>query len=215
MPKVLFIRHGQSEANAGLRSENAATIPLTVLGREQARAIASSFAAAPTHIAFSPYTRAIQTAEPTRLRFHEVASQRWAIQEFTYLSAERCRNTTSAERVPMVQAYWSRADPDAIDGPGVESFRAFIVRVDEALTRARALEGTVALFTHGQFMQAAMWRMGMGPQPARIERMAEFREFMVATPVPNAAILEVELDAQGARIQPLSTAHLGDVTLTF
>src|SRR3569833_2399445 len=105
MPRVWLIRHGQSEANAGLRSASAAGIPLTALGREQAAAVARGFEEPPEEIAYSTYVRAAQTAEPTRTRFPETRSAAWAVHEFTYLSPERCANTTSAERLPLVQQY--------------------------------------------------------------------------------------------------------------
>lgn len=216
MPRVWLIRHGQSEANAGLRSASASDIPLTELGRQQAGAVAARFGLAPAEIAYSRYTRAAQTAEPTRSRFPGSPASIWAVHEFTYLSPERCANTTWAERVPMVGEYWNRADPDHVDGSGVESFRQFLTRVDETLERlADEAAPLFAIFTHGQFMQAAMWRVGPGAGPGAPERMAEFRTFMLANPVPNAAVLELELEGGAARIGRVQTDHLGKLPITF
>ena len=210
--KLWLVRHGQSEANAGLRSAHAATIPLTALGRTQAEAVARRFPEAPRFIAVSPYTRAQQTAEPTIARFPNATAETWPIEEFTYLAPERCANTTSAERLPMVREFWGRADPDWVDGPGVESFREFFARVREALESARSLEVPfAALFTHGQFLQCAMWQLA-GHTDA--SEMAALRAFMDENPVPNAAVLEVDL-ARASAVGPLSTEHLRPDRLTY
>ena len=215
MPRLWLIRHGQSEANAGLRSESASEIPLTSIGKQQAEAVAARFREPPTGIVISPFTRAVQTSAPTCARFPQSPSERWPIHEFTYLDAAKCRNTTSMERLPLVQAYWAKAAPDDIDGPGVESFRAFLARVQASLDRVKTRSGFHAFFTHGQFMQAAMWLLGAGPQPAVPERMAPFRAFMESTPVPNGAVLEVELGDGPPKLQPLATDHLRAIKLTF
>lgn len=43
MTKVWFIRHGESEANAGAISNDPANIPLTKQGRQQAEHISTLF----------------------------------------------------------------------------------------------------------------------------------------------------------------------------
>ena len=215
MPRLWLIRHGQSEANAGLRSASASDIPLTAIGKQQAEAVAARFHEAPNGIVSSTFTRAVQTSAPTCARFPQSPAERWPIHEFTYLDAAKCKNTTSAERLPLVQAYWAKADADYVDGPGVESFRQFLARVQAELDCVRSRAGFHVLFTHGQFMQGAMWLLGAGPQPAVPERMAPFRTFMEATPVPNGAVLEVELDDGPPRLQPLATDHLRGLSLTF
>jgi broad specificity phosphatase PhoE len=215
MAQVWLIRHGQSEANAGMRSSNAAQIPLTALGRMQAEAVARRFIEAPARIIHSPYARAVQTSEPTQARFAAAPVECWPVQEFTYLSPARCHDTTSAERLPMVQAYWARSDPDLADGEGVESFRAFIARVDTALERLRAGEGLTAVFTHGQFLQACIWRLGAPAKQVDGTLMAAFRALMLQMPVPNAAVLELQLDANGARVGALATDHLSNLPTTY
>ena len=214
MPKVWLIRHAQSESNAGRRTPDPVTIPLTALGRSQAEAVARLFDVAPTLIVESPYTRARQTAAPVRARFPRAPAETWPVQEITYLAPSRCHDTNYLERRPLVEDYWQRSDPHFVDGPGAESFAAFIARVDGALARLRAMsEGFVAVFTHGQVMQAAMWRLGWGPLVLTAERMAEARAFMDTQPVPNGAILELELGEGEPVVRGLHTAH--GVTATF
>ena len=214
MSKVWLIRHGQSEANAGLRSVTASGIPLTALGVLQAQAAAARFTAAPSRIVVSPYLRAEQTAAPLQTRFPGVAVERWPVQEFTFLAPARCRDTTAAERLPLVTAFWARADPDYRDAAEVESFRDLLTRVDQSLAKLRAVEGHVAVYTHGQWIQTALWRLGAGPQPSGLDRMVPFRGFMQTTPIPNGSILEVELGPASAQISAPQVEHLHGLPLT-
>jgi broad specificity phosphatase PhoE len=212
--RVWFIRHGQSEANAGLRSVTASDIPLTALGVQQAQAAAARFTAAPERLIVSPYLRAQQTALPLQARFPAVPVALWPVQEFTFLAPARCRDTTAAERLPMVTAFWSRADPDYRDAVDVESFRDLLTRVDQSLAKLRALAGHVAVYTHGQWIQTALWRLGQGPQPSGLDRMVPFRTFMQTTPIPNASILEVELGADAVTLSAPLIDHLHGLPLT-
>ena len=137
MLNIWFIRHAQSQANAGEKTNDPSAIELTSLGREQAGLIASHFERAPDLIVTSPYRRAQQTAQCLTKRFPEVPHETWPVQEFTYLSQERCRDTTVTERVPMAGEYWDRYDPHYVDGEPAESFAAFIGRVDSMWTKMR------------------------------------------------------------------------------
>ena len=154
MLTVHFVRHGESAANAGNATSDPALIPLTEKGWAQARAVAESFEQAPSLIVTSPFERAQDTAQPTIQRFPGVPVETWAVEEFTYLSPGRCANTTAAERKPWVENYWVSADPDFVDGPGTESFAGLIQRARESLRRLHGMTGTVAVFGHGQFIQA-------------------------------------------------------------
>lgn len=152
----IFIRHGQSTGNAGVPSHDLATIALTELGHEQARRIAAGWTEAPTLIVTSPYLRTRQTAAPTIERFPRVPVEVWPIEEFTYLQPARWNGTSSAERLPYLQRYWSAADPHHCDGEGAESFATLMRRAEAALARLAALpsDALVLVFSHGQFIQA-------------------------------------------------------------
>ena len=50
----------------------------------------------------------------------------WDIGEFTYLDPVSCQGTTSGDRKARMDSFWRVADPDFVDGPGAESFNAFI-----------------------------------------------------------------------------------------
>jgi broad specificity phosphatase PhoE len=155
--RAIFVRHGESTGNAGVPCHDLAKLELTEKGREQARQLADAWTEAPALIVVSPYLRAQQTAQPTCDRFPAVPVQQWPIEEFTYLEPSRWNGTARSERLPHIEAYWKSADPAYCDGPGAESFASLLGRAEIALGRLRSLpdqDGTVLLFSHGQFMQA-------------------------------------------------------------
>jgi broad specificity phosphatase PhoE len=155
MPIVTLVRHGESDSNAGgpaLTSPSAS--PLTKAGRKQASNFAATVCTPPGFVVRSPFVRAHETAEPLLLKFPEVPSETWPVQEFTFLDPDRCANTTVHDRAPMREAYYAKADPGYCDGGAAESFADFAGRVKSFIERARQLEyETVFVFTHGLFIR--------------------------------------------------------------
>lgn len=137
-------------------------------------------------------------------RFPGVPADEWPIHEFTCLCPERCRGTTSAERLGWVKAYWGAADPDYVDGPGAESFAAFLGHVQGAVDGLALLAqqgaGQVALFWHGQFIQAMRWLMGESGVPVNQNFMRVFRQLDRANPVRNCISIVVRYDEQMWRL---------------
>lgn len=186
MKRVRLIRHGESVANAGEASTNHATIPLTPRGNEQANLVARSFAHAPDLIIASPFTRATLTAMATVAAFPGIPVETWPIQEFTYLEPARCANTTIEQRRAWVDAYWSRSDPTSVDGAGAESFRDFIHRAQSLLDRlAKHPTQEIAVFSHGQVINAVAWLIERKPQVIDGQAMADWRKYEIENQVPN------------------------------
>jgi broad specificity phosphatase PhoE len=172
MPTAWFIRHGESEANAGLPTTSPASVRLTSRGRKQGEYIARAFTKQPDRIITSPYIRTKQTAIPTIERFPRSLQCEWQVQEFTYLSPSDYQNTTIEQRRPLAHAYWQRLDPCYEDGEGAESFSQFIYRVQKTLKKLTTLEDDfIAIFSHEQFIRAILWTLYMGE-----EWIAEFSE---------------------------------------
>ncbi len=195
MPTVRMIRHAESVANAGEVTSDPALIPLTERGHEQARQFALTFEQAPDLIVCSPFLRVRQTAAPTIARFPSVPVEEWPVQEFTYLSPALCAASTVAQRRPLVEAYWEKADPAFCHGPGTESFAAFISRVQAALDRLTALPvASVALFGHGQFLQAARW-LSLRERSTTLDQegMRQFRSLDVNATIPNASAFVLQI----------------------
>src|SRR5947209_5845813 len=108
---VWFIRHSESAANAGGRTREAPTYPLSELGFRQAEQLAAALHAEPDLIVVSPYVRARQTAEPAIRRFPRARVEEWPVQEVQYLDPALCVDTTQEERRALSDAYWQRCDP--------------------------------------------------------------------------------------------------------
>lgn len=196
MQTIGFIRHAQSQANAGDRTADPAAIALTSLGREQAVHVAGIFADPPHLVVCSPYLRSQQTAEPLLRRYPEAKREIWPVQEFTYLAFDRCRNTTVQERQPMATEFWDRNDPAYKDGIGAESYAGFMNRIESTWRRLQleSIARDITIFTHAQFIKAAIWR-ALHPGDHLSEKgMRRFRHFLYSFPVPNGAIVRTRLE---------------------
>jgi len=197
--EIWLIRHGESAANAGLPTKDAASVPLTEKGWQQAREMAAKFTVAPDLIVTSPYLRARQTAEATADRFPNSPFETWQVQEFTYLSPVRCANTTVEQRRPLVDAYWKTCDPALIEGPGAESFGQMLDRVRGAARRIGASEASrIVIFTHGHIMQA--WRLlADNPAGSDLTDMRRFLTAFQARPIENCEWLSGDAYRKVAR----------------
>lgn len=160
MTSFWFIRHGESESNAGLPSETDQGTPLTEKGFAQAKLVAEAIDTTPDRFVISPYLRTQQTAAPTLDKFPNVPVETWPVQEYSYLSYEQYHHTTPDTRRKMSESYFLTANPDLVLGDGGESFNQFIERVKDSLNRLQnsALEQTI-IFGHGWFMRAVLWVM--------------------------------------------------------
>lgn len=198
MLNVWFIRHAQSQSNAGERTEDPDLIELTARGREQAEHIPALFDHAPDLIIVSPYLRAIQTAEPLLRRFPDVPNETWPVQEFTYLDRKRCLNTTLAERIPMAQTFWDRNEPHYVDGEGTESYAGLMGRVDAMWGRLfNHYDGQwVVVVSHAQYIRAAIWHWMHEGSKATESSMKRFRSFLRAYSIPNGALQKVQHDGE-------------------
>lgn len=206
MPTIWFIRHTESETDAGLPASNTLQVPLTYKGREQAQRIAHVFTTYPDLIITSPYARSQQTAVPTVQRFPDARQEIWPVHEFTYLAqSPGPKPTTLEDRRSRVNSYWSRQDPYYRDGEETESFADFMNRAGQVLEQLKNREEEfIVIFTHGQFILSVLsWLMGL------IYDMPQFRHFLLANRIPNGAILKVHLQqTQRISFSPFSTSHL-------
>lgn len=212
MTRVWFIRHGESVSNADLPTRHPAESELTARGHEEAALIAGAFTEAPDLIVVSSYVRARETAVPTLNRFPHVPVVTWPVHEFSYLDPERYSGTTGTERGPFAQAYWERNDPWEEEGGGGESFAALLARVQETLQLARAqTAGFVVVFSHGLFLRALLWSALTGAAEATPEAMQRYSHFARGVWLPNGAILEAMVWADGRLyFSGFHAAHIKD-----
>ena len=194
MPPALtwLVRHGQSASNAGLPAVGFGEVPLTALGQQQAREVARRVDRQPDRLIVSPFLRAHETAAPIRERWPRTPCEVWPIQELTYLSPSRCKGTTADVRRPWIEDYWRGCDPDYVDGPDAESFRAFMARLGDFDSRLSALDGGFAIAVgHGQFFRAYLWGRDRGFAAAP-EWMRAYRAAETSQPMANGEIIELK-----------------------
>ena len=102
---VYLIRHAESVSNAGERTASHGGAELSSEGRRQAEALTARIGFRPDLIVVSPFVRTRQTAEPLRQKYPDVPVEEWPVQEFSFLDADRCADTTQEERRPLAEAY--------------------------------------------------------------------------------------------------------------
>jgi len=191
--KVFLIRHAESEANVGNKTSHPSDISITIKGKSQSLELADEITDIPDLIIVTQYLRTTQTALPLLRKFPTAKVETWPLYEFTFLSPNSCRNTNSKERLPMVNEYWEKCDPDFIHGIGAESFNQFIERIHGCLQKLSWTEyGFITIFTHGHVIRAIKLLMDFEQPTSRIS-MKLYRDIMLTYPVYNSKIFEVEL----------------------
>lgn len=142
---------------------------------------------APDLIVASPFARAKATAQATAATFPSTALETWAVEEFTYLAPDRCVDTTVAQRKSWVDAYWLKSDPAYRDGTGAESFLDLVARAQAFLDRLEQHPaGDIALFSHGQYLNAVAWLLERKPEVLDGQAMADWRAYEIESHIQNA-----------------------------
>ncbi len=194
-----FIRHAESIANAGARTQEASSYPLSELGFRQAEQLAATLPAEPDLIIVSPYIRAQQTADFAIRRFPNVRVEVWPVQEVQYLDPALCVDTTQDQRNALADAYWDRCEPDYA-APNAESFAGFIARAADALQRLSKLqEKRIFVFCHGRMMDALAWLNLSRRAVIDESAMRQFFHFFRGFTVPNCSVLPLHFHPDGRR----------------
>lgn len=193
-----FIRHGESESNAGLKTQHPRTIALTPTGRAQAESKAQGFSHRPDLIVTSRYIRTGQTAAPFMKKFAGVPVQEWNIHEFTYMSADKYKDTTNLERRPHIDAYWDRADPHHRDDATSESFADFAARCRDTVNRMKACDAPVTLaFSHGYMMRGVLFTLEGRFDEVTPQTMRDFWHTHLNSRIHNCAKFDFEILRDG------------------
>lgn len=206
--KVLLIRHGESQSNAGLPTQSTEFVELTDRGNKQAQEVFDyirQVSLIPDLIITSPYLRSQQTAIPLRYftsqvkhfmsqeRLLKPPEEEWPVQEFTYLASWRSEYSTVQDRRPVVDLFWEIADPTMVDGPGAESFEQFINRTQEFKTELESTKhSTIAVFSHEQFISAFLWLLECSEVTPTTAEMRDYRTYLLDNPIPNGGIVKAQ-----------------------
>jgi broad specificity phosphatase PhoE len=157
--QLWLVRHGESTANAGERTDSPGATPLTEKGHAQAKRFAEGFNVTPKLVVVSPFIRTRQTAAPLLEKFSLTPIER-PIQEWIYLDPAKYAGTTWAERQADARHYMETAGPDDRER-GAESFSDLLIRVDDFLEEmaTHVHSGPIVAFSHGRFIQAVLWSL--------------------------------------------------------
>jgi broad specificity phosphatase PhoE len=152
--KLYFVRHGQSEANVlGVISNRGLGYGLTELGRQQAQALAESFAGVGvTHIYSSPLLRAVQTSEILSKAMAVSFESAEALREFDCGVLENKSDETSWRMNREMFETWMRGqdwDKGLEQGESLEDIMRRFVPFIEHLIRDLPPESVVVLVGHG------------------------------------------------------------------
>lgn len=190
-----FIRHGESESNAGLKTDNPNTVSLTPHGWGEARHKARLFHERPDRIITSKYRRTQQTAEPFIEKFAGVPVEEWNIHEFTYLPVTRYKNTTNLERQPHIRKFWTAADPQYKEDDTAESFAEFANRCRETVAQMRDNpSGLTLAFSHGYLIKGVLFLLNGHMEKINAETMRKFWQYHAGYVVENCAELRFTIN---------------------
>jgi broad specificity phosphatase PhoE len=147
--KLYLIRHGETEWSLSGQHTGSTDIPLTAHGEEEARRLVPRLSGTHFSVALcSPRQRAQRICELTGLG--AVAQVEPDLAEWDYGDYEGLRTPEIAKERPGWNIF--------ADGNG-ELPNQVSVRADRLIGRLEALDGNVALFSHGHFSRvlAARW----------------------------------------------------------
>ena len=192
MRVITFVRHGQSQSNVGGVTMEHHAIPLTDVGQAQARALVDLLPQKPSKVLVSPFERAQHTAAPYCSALGVEGQTLNEIKEFETFDPDLMQGMNGEQRRPMVDEYWSKADPDLRMGPRAETFTEFAQRVNtfRLETMPQLPDGSV-VFGHGMWTALLFWRV-MGFTDYDSYAIKAFRRFQLGFPMPNGATYRLQ-----------------------
>lgn len=149
--EIMLARHGETEWSRDLRHTGHTDIPLTDIGREQARALATRFS--DLELAFvltSPLSRATESCRLAGLGDQAVEEPdlvEWDYGEYEGMTTEEIRRDVPG---------WTVWDGGA---PGGEDADQVGARADRVIARVREADGPGVVFAHGHVLRVlgARW----------------------------------------------------------
>lgn len=178
--RLLLVRHGETAWNAEHRLQGDHDVPLSDVGRAQARALGPLVAShAPERVVVSPLSRARETAE---LLGHPATAcdPRW---QEAHLGGWTGRQASELPESAYTDWRAGRHTP-----PGGESFAELTARVVAAVDALDRSAGTTLVVTHGGPIRALCHHL-LGLHPALV------------VPVAPASLTALDLGDAGPRLR--------------
>lgn len=164
-PRLVLVRHGETEWARDGRHTGRSDIPLTDLGRSQAMVLGDRLRGRRfTGVFTSPLSRARETCSLAGLGHEARVSE--DLREWDYGDYEGRRTVEIRRQVPD----WTVWRDGAPNGERAADVGA---RADRLIEQARTEEGEVVLFSHGHFLRVltARW-LGLDPADGRLFALA-------------------------------------------
>ena len=202
--RLCLVRHGETAWNAEGRVQGQLDIPLSEVGRAQARAVAQALGRDNFSALYcSDLERVRQTAEPTARKLALDAILDPALRERHYGVFQGMTYAEAKEKIPEGYARFRAKDPDYAFETG-ESLRDFNERCLSCIARLveKHRHGNLLVFTHGGVLE-------MLYRHATARGLSAPRDFEI----PNAAINRLEWDPGGWRV--LAWAELSHLTMAL
>lgn len=191
MKTIIFVRHGQSTANAGGITMDNNAIPLSPLGKLQAETLAVKLDVQPSMVLVSAYLRTHETATPFCQKVGLMAQTHPLLHEFSTIDPALMAGLNGEQRSPMVDAYWEDSDPTRRMGEKAETFLEFEKRVADFVPLMDTLPDKTVVFGHGMWMAMLVWKL-LGFTSKDSVSMKSFRRFQLGLPIPNCAAYHVQ-----------------------
>lgn len=184
--RITFVRHGESESNAGGITMPHDAIPLSALGRRQAVALANALNVKPSAVFVSRFTRTHETAAPFCKRYGVTPQIHHGLHEFSVIDPALIEGLNGDQRKPFVKNYWDDPDPHRRLGQNADTFVEFEARVRSFMANMEAMPDGVVVFGHGIWFGLLNW-LSLGYRVRDASEMRAFRRFQQALPMPNCA----------------------------
>jgi broad specificity phosphatase PhoE len=202
--RLIVVRHGESEGNAGGFVQGRLDFGLTDLGRAQAQATARRLATMKVdRLITSPLVRAAQTAAYFAEALHLEAVPEPALMEYDMGEASGLTGPQIRERFPHVVAAYQEGRRPSF--PGEEGRDTFHARVNAVLDSLSTSGDTVVAVSHGGVVSALCYSVvGLDPH-----RRGAFEAH-------NCSLTEIHIDRAGHRmlLRHNDTCHLHGMTTT-
>jgi len=200
MKTITFVRHAKSIANAGAVTMVHDAIPLSEVGRAQAKALASLLEVKPSKVFVSKYIRTHETAEPFCQKWSITPEVHPLIHEFSSIDPVLIQGMNGEQRRPIADAYWKEANPNKRMGIDAETFIEFEKRVSDFLPELQGLPDGTVLFGHGIWLSMLIWKQ-LGFSASDSFGMTSFRKFQAGLPMLNCAVFHVTQTIDQWKIQ--------------
>jgi len=196
MLRLIFIRHGQSEANLLHEFSNRGwKHPLTEIGRSQAEALAKHLKQEHvTHVYSSPVMRAVQTSQMLCTHWHTAFTITEALREYDVGIYEGCSTDDGWQAKQQVEEAWYACGEISRSLPGGESYLdirgRFVPFIDSLVRDERYFNATLALVSHGGLFTAML--------PEVISNLQ--RETLIERPFSNCGYAVTEARPDGTLV---------------